>query len=126
MGLEGLYSSREISIEMDASLADAARLMRSEDVSSVGIREGGEIVGLITERDLVIAAAQGVLPEEAAIREYATEALFTADVSDDPIEVARRMLRLGVRHIPVVDGGELVGIVSMRDLLAGILGETGR
>ena len=62
--------------------------------------------------------AEGADAAGTQVRDYATGVLVTADVSDTPADVAKRMLELGIRHLPVTDESSLVGIISTRDLLA--------
>lgn len=83
------------------------------------VDEAGRLVGIFTERDLVRAIARGAHPADVWVSAHASFRPETADVEEDSRDVARRMLELGVRHLPVTVGDDrLVGMVSMRDLLA--------
>jgi CBS domain-containing protein len=86
-------------------------------VGAFGVVEGSDIVGIITERDLVRALSREDDPAGAIVRDFMSGDLLTADVEEDSREVAHRMLDANVRHLPVVKDGDLVGMVSMRDLL---------
>jgi len=91
-------------------LADAGigvALVKTEDGST----------GIVSERDLIEALADGADPDEIWSADVMSPSLLTAEVDERIIDVARRMVAEGVRHLPVVDGGEIVGLVSTRDLL---------
>src|SRR2546426_12022315 len=93
--------------------------MRGNYAYSVAVMEVGELVGCITDRDLVRAIADGVNPTHtnASVIMTADPATVTAD--EDVSIVALKMMRLGVRHLPVVDGnGKPLGLVSARNLVA--------
>lgn len=104
-----------------ADLADmlnqAASRMRYADVSALPVVESGRLVGILTERDLTRAAAEGADPNSHTVAAYMRLGPVVAQPDEDAEEVANRMLHLGIRHLPVMDGQELVGMISMRDLL---------
>lgn len=102
----------------DTPVADAARAMVQGRFGSAAVLVGGTLVGIFTERDVLRAAAgKGDLSAEP-VRNWMTEDPVTATPDEDSEEAAQTMLTGGFRHLPVVDGGELVGIVSLRDLLS--------
>jgi len=114
-----LPPGRLLSVDPQTRLAEVAREMRGNDADSVAVMEDGALVGIITERDLVRAIADGVNPSQtmASVIMTADPATVTAD--EDVSVVALKMMRLGVRHLPVVDGnGKPVGLVSARNLVA--------
>jgi len=118
MTIERIFSRDLVTVPNDESLLEAAKRMRASNVSALAVEEEGELVAFITERDLVRAMAEGADAAGTQVRDYATGVLVTADVSDTPADVAKRMLELGIRHLPVTDESSLVGIISTRDLLA--------
>jgi len=118
MTIERIFSRDLVTVPNDESLLEAAKRMRASNVSALAVEEEGELVAFITERDLVRAMAEGADAVGTQVRDYATGVLVTADVSDTPADVAKRMLELGIRHLPVTDESSLVGIISTRDLLA--------
>jgi CBS domain-containing protein len=114
-----LPPGRLLAVDPQTKLAEVAREMRGNDADSVAVMEDGALVGIITERDLVRAIADGVNPTltNASLIMTADPATVTAD--EDVSVVALKMMRLGVRHLPVVDGnGKPLGLVSARNLVA--------
>jgi CBS domain-containing protein len=101
----------------DEHLADVARRMRRDRVGAVAVMVGGRLVGIITERDLMRAVADGVDPERALASERMTPDPRTIDGDELATTAAERMIELCVRHLPVVDDGRIVGVISTRDLL---------
>ena len=99
-------------------LAVAARRMADASIGSVVVVEGNRPVGILTERDLLTAAANDADPRTALVADWMTRdpECLEADATID--DAWRRLGERGYRHIPVVAGGEFKGIVSMRDLVA--------
>jgi len=106
------------SLAPGASALEAARLMRDHDISSVVIvDETGKLVGIVTERDM----ARRVVAEDRQAGALRLQDMMTADpvvVAPDasPFDILETMRKRRVRHVPVVDAGKVVGMVSMRDL----------
>jgi CBS domain-containing protein len=100
-----------------ASLTEAAGVMRAGGFGSIAIFEGDELAGILTETDLVRAMADHRDLEGTRIADYMSRKPSTAGLEEDSMEVAERMVRNGFRHLPVVEHGRLVGMVSARDLL---------
>ena len=103
---------------LDESVADAADRMRFYEIGSLAVMDSGSIVGILTERDIVRAVADGIEMTRVPVRSYVTPGPATVSSDADVEDAAGLMLALGVRHLPVVDGSCAVGMVSMRDLLA--------
>ncbi|HLB62924.1 MAG TPA: CBS domain-containing protein [Actinomycetota bacterium] len=99
------------------SLADVASRMQYNEVSALAVFEDENLVGIVTERDLVRAMAEGVDPAGTAVVVYMTPDPLTIDEDAEAAEAAAFMLKVGARHLPVVDGGRVVGMISARDLL---------
>lgn len=117
MRLHDIYTPVLFTADVSATLAEVASEMEKAEVGSLAVFSEDRLVGIVTERDLVRALAWERFPSTTAIASYVSTELQTADVEEDSRKVARRMLDLGVRHLPVLKSGELVGMVSMRDLI---------
>jgi CBS domain-containing protein len=98
------------------SLSSAAEIMWRQQTGSVLVTEAGQIVGIITERDLLRAVALGADPERTTVDEAMTAEVYTVPPDTQLQEAARAMAARWIRHLPVVDGGRLLGVVSMRDV----------
>jgi CBS domain-containing protein len=118
MKVRELPPDRLLSVDPNTKLADVAREMRMNDQDSVAVMDDGMLVGIITERDLVRSIADGVNPKEAAAAVIMTVDPATVTADEDVSVVAVKMMRLGIRHLPVVnDKDEPVGLVSARSLV---------
>ncbi|HKE54393.1 MAG TPA: CBS domain-containing protein [Actinomycetota bacterium] len=95
---------------------NVATVLRENGISSVVVVEGGKLAGIVTERDLVNLVADGGDPRTTKVAERMSKDLDTVDPKTDIAEAAGHMARLKIRHLPVLHGGELVGIISIRDL----------
>jgi len=114
-----LPPGRLLTVEPQTKLADVARVMRREDADAVVVLSDGELAGIITERDLVRAIADGVNPKQATAGVVMTGDPATVALDEDVSVVALKMMSRGVRHLPVVDGdGKPIGLVSARNLVA--------
>jgi CBS domain-containing protein len=114
-----LYTPNLVSCRASDTLAGAARVLARAGVGALPVLgEDGRLVGIISERDLVRALAQRADPRSSTVDAYASRAVRVAEPGDDSWVVGRRMLDAGIRHLPVVADGRLVGMLSMRDVLA--------
>lgn len=119
MKIEHLYVPDIHSCHLHDPLADAAARMQRAGVGALAVVDDrGDLVAIISERDLAHALADRVDPDAVRVSEYATDSVTLASADEDSAQVGRRMLEAGIRHLPVTAGGRLVGMVSMRDLLA--------
>jgi CBS domain-containing protein len=110
---------RLLSVEPQTSLAEVAKRMRRDDADSAAVMSEGRLLGIITERDLVRAIADGVNPQQANAEVVMSADPATVTADEEVAVVAVKMMRLGIRHLPVVDQqGKAVGLISARDLVA--------
>lgn len=117
MQLREIMTTDVLDVEPAATLQAAAHEMKERKASSVVITEDGYLIGILTERDIVKAVADGIDTENVHVRDYMTSAPVAANPDTSVEEAAQIMLEHGFRHLPVVDGErELKGIVSIRDL----------
>jgi CBS domain-containing protein len=110
----------------DDTLAEAARKMWEQQTGSLVVTEGDELIGILTERDILRAVATGIPLESTSVSDAMAKDVITAPPGMSLREAARIMTEKWIRHLPVVDRGALVGILSQRDLsgvLAGALNE---
>ena len=108
-----------LSVSPATPLADIAREMRLHDSDSVAVIDDAKLVGIITERDMVRAIADGLNPTQALAEMVMTSDPATVSLDEDVNVVAVKMMRLGIRHLPVVDEqGKPTGLVSARNLVA--------
>ena len=104
-------------VEPSQPLLDAAKLMKSGDFGSVPVVENGRLVGVLTDRDIVVrAVAQGLDPSSARVGEVASTGPVTVEPDQDLAEALRLMAQHRVRRLPVVDDGKLVGVLSQADV----------
>ena len=112
-----VMTERPVTLDRTASLAEAAQLMRDRDIGDVIVVEGQDVAGIVTDRDIVIrGVADGADPNRTRVGEVVSGELASVG-PDDPVEQAITVMReKAVRRIPVLEGGKLVGIVSLGDL----------
>ena len=116
MRISEVMTQGVVTAATDASLQRVGELMRDRNVGSVVICEGDRPVGVITDRDLaLVVVADGVDAGEAAGAQ-ASKPLVTGQVQMDIEEAVALMVQHRIRRLPVTDGAELVGIVTIDDL----------
>jgi CBS domain-containing protein len=115
--VDDIYRPGAITAAADESLEQTAARLEDKDVSAVAIMDGYRLAGIITERDIVRAVADRRDLADGTADDYMTLEPATVSLETPLGEVARTMLAYGVRHLPVVVGGEVIGMVSARDLL---------
>ena len=116
MNVGDRMSRSVLAVEPATSLRDAARRMCDRRVGSALVMEGERMLGIVTERDVLVAFAGGRF--EASVDEVMTRDPETAE-PDESLDQARLvMLHGGFRHLPVVENRSVVGVLSIRDLLA--------
>ena len=101
----------------DTSLREAAAMMRDGDMGAVPIVDNGKLIGIITDRDIVVRAVSEGKSADAPVREAMTTELFAVKPDDFVFEAVRLMGDKQVRRIPVVnEDGSLAGIIAMADV----------
>ena len=99
------------------SLAEAAQLMRSEDIGSLPIVQEGQLVAVLTDRDIVVrAVAESADPSATKVGDIASRKPVTIEPDEDLNEALAKMARAQVRRLPVVEGGRLVGVLAQADI----------
>jgi CBS domain-containing protein len=117
MKVSDLQQHELFTAQAEESLEGAADRMSWHEVGALPVLEGQHLVGIITERDLTAALAEGADPVTTPVSDYMTPAPEVLGPDSELVEAAHLMLELGIRHLPVVRGGHLVGVLSMRDVL---------
>ncbi|TME14874.1 MAG: CBS domain-containing protein [Chloroflexi bacterium] len=112
-----LMSTRLVVIGPDATVAEAATVMARRKVGSVLVMTGEELAGIFTERDVVRAISHDIHAPQDEVSHWMTREPTTID-ADTAHEAALELMRSGhFRHLPVVAGRKVVGMLSMRDLI---------
>lgn len=102
----------------DAKVVDVAKSMVKGRFGSAIVMQSSWIAGIFTERDVLRAAAAGADPNTASVGDWMTKDPVTVSPDIDSEEAAQMMVTHGFRHLPVVEGKEVAGIVSLRDVLS--------
>jgi CBS domain-containing protein len=108
------------SVSPSQSLADAAEVMKGQDVGSVPVVEEGRLAGIVTDRDIVTrAVAERRNPQAVKVEEIASHDLVTVESEQDLDDALALMARHKVRRLPVLEGGRLVGMLAQADIALG-------
>ena len=108
-----------IEVAPEDTLGEVAEKMMSQNVGAVVVKDFGRLIGILTERDMLRAMAARMHTSEARVRQWMTPDPITA-TPDMPLEEASQiMLDHGFRHLPVMDGPTVLGVVSLRRVLGG-------
>lgn len=98
------------------AISVVCRQLEAHRVGSALVVEDGALAGVVTERDVVRAVAQGADPERAQASDYMSRMLTTIGIDETMDDAARIMTSQRIRHLPVVDGDRIVGVLSIRDI----------
>lgn len=116
--LADIMTSRVFTTSPDTPVAEAAAAMVRGGFGSAVVLDGTVLAGIVTERDVLRAAASGAELTRSPVSRWMTRDPQTAEADLDAERAAEVMLGGGFRHLPVVEGNAIVGIVSLRDLLS--------
>jgi CBS domain-containing protein len=105
-----------LNVEPGETITEVAQRMVERNLGAVLVLDAGRLVGILTERDIMRAVARG-LPGDAVVAQYMTKDPETIEPDDTTQHAAVLMIHGGFRHLPVVERDEVVGIVSIRDLV---------
>ena len=115
------HMSRDLlSVEPTVSLTEVAQRMVAKDVGAALVMQGGRLAGILTERDVLRAVADG-LAGETTVGDWMTRDPDTLEPHESTEHAAVLMIHGGFRHLPVTDGDEVVGMLSIRDLMRIVL-----
>ena len=116
-------SSDLLSVETSVSIIEVAQRMVDRNVGAVLVLDDGRLAGILTERDVLRAVARG-LDDATRVGDCMTTQPDTIAPDDTTEHAAVLMLHGGFRHLPVVEGDDLVGVISIRDLVPLLLEDT--
>ena len=117
--LLGSKGREVVTSEADNTVEDAIRSMQGRNISALLVTERGRPVGIFTERDVLrcYLGAGGRLFAEIPLREAMTTNLVVAELDDDLADIMAVMTDRNIRHLPVVENGALIGMLSVRDVI---------
>ena len=105
-------------IEPGWSVRTAAERMTEVNIGAVAVVEKGTLTGVFSERDIMSrVVAKGLNPDSTEVSDVMSRELMVAAPTEDVLSAIQKMHSIGSRHLPVVDEGKLVGMLSIRDLL---------
>lgn len=111
-------------VEPNTTVTDAAKRMADRNIAAVVIVNDGKLAGIMTERDVTVrVVARGRDAATTRVADVMTADPDTLTPNQHPAEALRMMVERGYRHLPVVDGERVVGMVSVRDLYAFVQAE---
>jgi len=117
MAIADVMNIRLVSVAPEADLGVAVRRMLDEGVGSVAVCDDARLVGILTERDVLRLFAHGTPLNDTRVGDVMTTDLITAPADTDIMDVARLMGKHNVRHLPVLEGDNLLGMVGVREVV---------
>lgn len=117
-----LAHRQPVEVELDTTLRDCARVMANESIGAVLVHGPHGPAGVLTERDIVAALAEGAHADRDRARDFMTADIDGVPETTSITEAAREMLRNEIRHLAMTRDGRTVGVLSIRDLLAVMAG----
>lgn len=111
-------TTKPVSVSSDASLEECAKVMAQNHVGALVIKDNHQSKGLITEQDIVRKVlAAGMNPLAKKVKEFMETKLITTSPNDDIYDALIKMRDSNIRHLPVVDKGKMVGLLTLKDVL---------
>src|SRR3989338_10817223 len=111
-------TTKPISVDRGAGLQEASKLMADHRVGALLVKEGDAAVGIIADQDIVRHfIAKGINPLTKKVRDFESKELITISPSSDIYEALVKMRDSGIRHLPVIESGKLIGLLTMKDIL---------
>jgi CBS domain-containing protein len=117
--LSDIVKPNFITVAPEDTLGEVAERMTRQNTGAVIVKDFGRLIGILTERDMLRAMAARVHTSDARVRQWMTADPVTAEPGMDLEEAAQVMLDNGFRHLPVVEGQNVLGVVSLRRVLGG-------
>lgn len=117
VSIKNLMKAKAVTTDPNTSLYRVSQILSNNKIGSVIIVDKKKPVGIVTERDIVLAAAQKKNLEKTKAKDLKKRPLVTVSPSDDLLDVTRKMVKHGFKRLPVVDRGHLVGVISEKEIL---------
>jgi CBS domain-containing protein len=117
VAIADLMNLRVVSVRPDETVQIAVARMLEENVGAVAVCEAERLVGIFTERDVLRLTGEGTTLSDVKVGAVMTRALVTVSPDDDVLAAAELMGAKQIRHLPVLQGENLLGIVGIRDVL---------
>lgn len=115
--LSEVMTPNPVTLPIKASVVEAARLMKSEDIGDVLVLDGDRACGIVTDRDLVVRAlAEGIDVESATLSDICTKDLVSLTPTDTVADAVALMRDKAIRRLVILEGQKPVGVVSIGDL----------
>lgn len=119
MSVREIMTREVVTAEKDMKASEAGERMIKQNVGSLIVTEKGKAIGVVTERDLVLKIiSKNVKPSSMTLKDIMTQPLITVEPNESVSDAARKMVRLNIRRLPVIENGKLVGIVTDTDMIA--------
>jgi CBS domain-containing protein len=122
MKISEIMTQAAVTDSDDDTLSEACARMRESQTGSLLVMDGQRLIGIVTERDVLKTVAQGLDPKVTPLKDVMTTDIITIGPMTTLKEAAKIMASKWIRHLPVVEGSKVVGIISQRDL-TGVLAE---
>jgi len=107
-----------VAVQRTAGVSEATRVMEASNVGIVAVLDGTKLVGLFSERDVVRRVVNcGRDPHRTPVEEVMTRTIVVASIDEDCQAAMHKMDQANIRHLPIVDGGALIGMLSVRDII---------
>ena len=113
-----VVSSVAITVSPTTTAREIAEQMTANDIGLVVVAGEGRLLGVVSERDLVRALAEEADPDDERAADIMSVDVVSAETTTTIAEAAEMMIDGGIRHLPVVDGGRVVGVASIRDVIS--------
>jgi CBS domain-containing protein len=121
MAVADVMAFRVVKVSPDDTVRVAIARMLEENVGSVAVCEGERLVGIFTERDVLRLAGEGPAFSEIRVGDVMTRQLVTLSPDDDILDAARLMGERKIRHLPVLEGENLLGVVGIREVVRALV-----
>lgn len=118
--VDATMHSPVVTIDKTETVRTAAVVLHGADMGTLAVMAGSTIAGVLSERDIIAALATGADPDQTRVADVMSKEPRYLTSGEDVATAVETMLAAGIRHLPVLEDGELIGIVSMRDLMGAL------